>query len=87
MIETNLEVNIPDSDKINFREFGEGNPVQVRVTIPSEKEIEYKKGKIVKVIHLGHRASGKIVSDAIVIDERKDEGLKILSLVIAKLQD
>ena len=86
MVENRLEVSIPDNDLISFREFEAGYPVQVRVTIPSKKEIEYKKGTLVEVVHSGHRASGKIVSEPIMVREKKDEGIKVLSIIIEKLR-
>ena len=86
MIENSLDVNIPDNDLISFREFEAGYPVQVRVTVPSKEEIEYNKGKIVKVSHLSHRAVGKIVSEPIMVREKKDEGVKVLSIIIEKLR-
>jgi hypothetical protein len=79
------KVMIPESDSINFGEFKEGNSVQVRVVVTDSEAREYEKGKTVKVDHQGQEATGKIVSDPLVINENKQSGKKTLSLIIEKV--
>jgi hypothetical protein len=79
-----ISVNIPQSDSITFKDFDDGNSVQVRVKVSKQEEGEYKKNELVKVIHSENESVAKIVSDPIVIDEKAGDGKKMLSLIIEK---
>ena len=77
-------VNIDKEDNISIKEFEEGNSIQVRVTISPEDKAEYDKGKKVKVVHEGNQMEGKIVSDPILIDRKREDGKITLSLIVEK---
>lgn len=77
-------VNIDAEDSISVKEFEDGNSIQVRVLISNEEKSEYEKGKKVKVIHDGGEMTGKIVSDPILIDRKRDDGKITLSLIVEK---
>lgn len=79
------KVMIPESDSINFSEFKEGNSVQVRVVVGESEAREYEKGKPVKVNFKDEEATGKIVSEPLVINENAQSGKKTLSLIIEKV--
>lgn len=77
-------VNISQNDSANFKDLDEGNSIQVRVTIPEEQKNDYEKGKTVKVTHMGKEVTGKIVSEPILIDDKKEKGKVVLSLIVEK---
>ena len=77
-------VSIDAQDNISIKEFEEGNSIQVRVTVPPGEKAEYDKGKKVKVTHEGNTMEGKIVSDPILIDRKREDGKITLSLIIEK---
>ncbi len=78
------KINIPESDTISFKDFKEGNSIQVRTEVAKADEHDFDKGKTVKVIHEGAEMNGRIVSDPIVIKESYEEGKTILSLIVEK---
>ena len=77
-------VNIGAEDSISIKDFEDGNSIQVRVIVSKEEKPEYEKGKKVKVIHDGGEMTGKIVSDPILIDRKREDGKVTLSLIIEK---
>ena len=77
-------VNIDAEDNTSIKEFEEGNSIQVRVTVSKEEKPEYDKGKKITVIHEGTEMTGRIVSDPIVIDRKRDDGKLTLSLIVEK---
>ena len=77
-------VNIDKEDSISVKEFEDGNAIQVRVTVSKEEQPEYEKGKHVKVVHEGGEMEGKVVSDPILIDRKREDGKLTLSLVVEK---
>ncbi|MBT1688070.1 hypothetical protein [Dawidia soli] len=79
-------ISISDSDKITFRDFNEGNSVQVRVSVPETEIKTYTKGTSVTIVHGGQEATGRIVSDPIVVSGTPGPGERLLSLIIEKAQ-
>ena len=77
-------VNIDTEDAISIKEFEGGNSIQVRVTIPPKEKQDYDKGKTIKVRHEGEEMSGRIVSEPILIDRKREDGQITLSLIIEK---
>jgi len=77
-------VNIDSEDGISIKEFEDGNSIQVRVIVPEGEKIEYEKGRNVKVLHEGGEMTGRIVSDPILIDRRREDGRLTLSLIVEK---
>lgn len=77
-------VNISQNDSANFKDLDEGNSIQVRVTIAEDQKKDYEKGKTVKVKHMNNEVTGKIVSEPILIDDKKEKGKVVLSLIIEK---
>lgn len=77
-------VVIPGEDTISYREFSDGKPVQVRISVPDLQAKGFGKGKPVNVIHEGHELRGRIVSDPLKIDSDKETHVTTLSLVIEK---
>lgn len=78
-------VNISQNDSANFKDLDEGNSIQVRVTIAEDQKKDYEKGKTVKVKHMNKEVSGKIVSEPILIDDKKEKGKVVLSLIVEKV--
>ncbi len=77
-------VNISPDESTLYETFREGHPVQVRVSVSPGEEKEYNKGNMVKVVHEGEEAEGKIVSDPLEIDAKAENGRKTISLVVEK---
>ena len=77
-------VNIDAEDNISIKEFEDGNSIQVRVNVSKEEKSEYEKGKNVTVVHDGHKIAGRIVSDPILIDRKREDGKVTLSLIVEK---
>jgi hypothetical protein len=77
-------VNIDTQDNISIKDFEDGNSIQVRVTIAPAEKAAYEKGKIVTVTHQGNDMKGKIVSDPILIDRKREDGKVTLSLIVEK---
>lgn len=77
-------IKITPGESILFKDFQEGNSVQVRVTVKPSEENEYEKGKSVKLVFNGSESTGKIVSEPLVIEEKREDGCKILSVVVEK---
>ncbi len=79
-----VSVKIPSEDKNNVKDFDEGNSVQVRVVVNDDEKKEYEKGSTVKVEYASKEASARIVSDPIVIEDKKEKGKRTLSLILEK---
>lgn len=79
-------ITISPEDKTNVTDFDNGNSIQVRVVISDNEKPEYEKGKRIKVAYGGREAAARIVSDPIVIDDKKEKGKKTLSLIVEKAQ-
>jgi hypothetical protein len=77
-------VNIDTEDNISIKEFEEGNSIQVRVDVSKEEKPEYEKGKKVTVVHEGRKMTGRIVSEPILIDRKREDGKLTLSLIVEK---
>ena len=77
-------VVIPEEDTISYRDFSDGKPVQVRISVPDLQAKGFGKGKPVKVIHEGSELRGRIVSDPLKIDSDLDKHTTTLALVIEK---
>lgn len=77
-------VNIDTEDGFSIKDFEEGNSIQIRVTIPPKEKEDYDKGKTISVLHEGHKMKGRVVSEPIVIDEKREDGKIILSLIVEK---
>jgi len=77
-------VNIDAEDTTSIKDFEEGNAIQVRVLVSNEEKRDYDKGKKIKVIRDGSEMTGKIVSDPILIDRKREDGRVELSLIVEK---
>jgi hypothetical protein len=77
-------VNISPDESTLYETFQDGHPVQVRVSITPGEEHEYDKGKRVKVVYESEEIEGKIVSQPLEIDSKREDGQKTLSLVLEK---
>lgn len=77
-------VNIDTEDNISIKDFEDGNSIQVRVIISPKEKAEYDKGKMVNVLHEGAEMKGKIVSEPILIDKKREDGKITLSLIVEK---
>ncbi|HET9488084.1 MAG TPA: hypothetical protein VFO54_11630, partial [Chryseosolibacter sp.] len=73
-------VNIDTEDNNSIKEFQDGNSIQVRVNVSRDEKAEYEKGKKVTVIHEGEKIAGRIVSEPILIDRKREDGKVTLSL-------
>lgn len=77
-------INIDAEDAISVKDFQDGNSIQVRVLVPKDKKSEYEKGQTVKVIHEGQEMLGRVVSEPILIDRKREDGQLNLSLIVEK---
>lgn len=77
-------ININTNDTTLQQNFKEGHPVQVRIEVSEAEMQEYKKGTTVKVMCGDSEATGKIVSEPLEIQSKKEGGQKTLSLIIEK---
>ena len=78
------KISIPEADTISFKDFSDGNSIQIRAEISKADEHSFDKGQMVTVTHQGTEANAKIVSDPIVIKESSGDGKKTLSLIVEK---
>ncbi|MGC1243418.1 MAG: hypothetical protein WA874_17630 [Chryseosolibacter sp.] len=77
-------VNISEEDGISVKDFQDGNSIQVRVTVSKEEKGDYDKGKKVTVVHEGQEMTGKVVSEPILIDRKREDGKVTISLIVEK---
>jgi hypothetical protein len=78
-------INIPSEDSLAFQDLKEGNSAQVRVVIYGDEQNELGKGKVVTVVHNESELSGKIVSEPLVIDDKREDGGKTVSVIVEKV--
>jgi hypothetical protein len=84
-VQTMRPVNITADDSIAFNDLQAGNSAQVRVVVYGEEQQELKKGNIVQMVFNEDQLSGKIVSDPLLIDDKREDGGKIVSLIVEKV--
>lgn len=77
-------VNIDTEDGFSIKDFEEGNSIQIRATIPPSEKHDYDKGKTISVMHEGRKMKGRVVSDPILIDRKREDGKITLSLIVEK---
>jgi hypothetical protein len=78
-------IRISPDEEIIYKDFKEGNSVQVRVTVgPSDKD-EFVKGKTVRVVHGNFEDKGRIVSDPLIIGHRFEGEDLTISLIVEKV--
>ena len=77
-------VNIDTEDNISIKDFEGGNSIQVRAIVSPNEKGEYEKGKKITVVHEGTEMKGKIVSEPILIDRKREDGKVTLSLIVEK---
>ena len=77
-------INISSSEETTIKDFKDGNSVQVRVTCLPNEHDQFAKGKTVTVLCDGKEATGKIVSDPLVVRPKADDGKETLSLIVEK---
>jgi hypothetical protein len=51
------KISIPEADTISFKDFSEGNSIQVRAVISKAEEHSFDKGQTVTVTHQGNEAN------------------------------
>lgn len=78
-------ITISPDEEIIFKDFKDGNSVQVRVTVPFGEKHEFEKGKTVKVVAGNFKASGKIVSEPLMIGSSLEGEDRTISLIIQKV--
>jgi hypothetical protein len=78
-------IRISPDEEIIYKDFKDGNSVQVRVTVgPSDKD-EFTKGKIVRVVHGNFEGEGRIVSEPLIIGRRLEGEDFTISLIVEKV--
>lgn len=77
-------INISSSEELLFKDFKDGNSVQLRVSVSPNEENEYEKGKTVKVVYGESESTGKIVSDPLVVQTKREDGKETISLIVEK---
>lgn len=80
-------IHISSNEEIAYKDFKAGNSVQLRVKVTPAEKKEYEKGKIVKVVHGNYEASGKIVSDPLVVSSEREGEDRTLSLIVEKVKE
>ncbi|RAW00957.1 hypothetical protein [Pseudochryseolinea flava] len=78
-------VNLTPDDSLAFRDLQAGNSAQVRVVVYGDDQRELKKGNVVQVRFNDDELNGKIVSEPLMIDDQRDDGGKVVSLVVEKV--
>jgi hypothetical protein len=79
-----VTIKLPTEEETIYDDFKDGNPVQVRVTVPPSEESNYTKGTIVDVLRGSFKAKAKIVSEPLVIGSPLEGQDKTISLIIEK---
>jgi hypothetical protein len=77
-------IKLPEEEESTYNDFKEGNPVQVRVTVPPSEAGSYEKGTTVNVARGSFKAKARIVSDPLVIGSPLEGQDKTISLIIEK---
>lgn len=78
-------IRISPDEEIIYKDFKEGNSVQVRVTVDPSERHEYDKGKTVRVVHGNTEASGRIVSEPLIIGHPMEGEDLTISLIVEKV--
>jgi hypothetical protein len=79
-----VTIKLPTEEETIYNDFKDGNPVQVRVTVPPSEERNYTKGTMVDVSRGSFKATAKIVSEPLVIGAPLEGQDKTISLIIEK---
>jgi len=80
-------IRISPDEEIIYKDFKDGNSVQVRVTVgPSDKD-EFTKGKTVRVVHGNFEGQGRIVSEPLIIGRPFDGENLTISLIVEKCEE
>lgn len=79
-----VTIKLPSEEETIYNDFKDGNPVQVRVTVPPSEERSYTKGTTVDVARGSFKAKATIVSDPLVIGSPLQGQDKTISLIIEK---
>ena len=79
-----VTIKLPEEEESTYNDFKDGNPVQVRVTVPPSEEGNYSKGTKVDVARGKFQAKARIVSDPLVIGAPLQGQDKTISLIIEK---
>jgi len=78
-------INLSSNEETIYKDFKEGNSVQVRVTVPANEEENYKKGGTVDVVHGDFHAKGKIVSEPLIISSALQGQNRTISLIVERM--
>ena len=65
-------IRISPDEEIIYKDFREGNSIQVRVTVGPTGKDEFAKGKTVRVVHGDFEGQGRIVSEPLTIGHPTD---------------
>ncbi|HEX6226741.1 MAG TPA: hypothetical protein VFZ52_20115 [Chryseolinea sp.] len=79
-------IRISPDEEIIYKDFKEGNSVQVRVTVDPGDKDEFTKGKTVRVVHGDFEASGRIVSEPLIISHAMEGEDVTISLIVEKVE-
>jgi hypothetical protein len=78
-------IRISPDEEIIYKDFRDGNSVQLRVTVgPSDKD-EFAKGKTVRVVHGNFEGQGRIVSEPLIIGRPLEDENFTISLIVEKV--
>ncbi|HLT81753.1 MAG TPA: hypothetical protein VKZ86_12035 [Cyclobacteriaceae bacterium] len=61
------------AESFQFKDLKEGNPLQMRTTVPSEKLRNLQKGSRVRVVHEGSDLEATLIDDPILVSEGMGE--------------
>lgn len=79
-----VTIELPKEEETTYNDFKDGNPVQVRVIVPSSEEGKYTKGTTVDIARGDFKAKARIVSDPLVIGSPLQGQDKTISLIVEK---
>lgn len=77
-------IEIPDNDTMSFDDFKAGKPIQVRTRVKPGEELKFEKGTEVRVRAQAGEDTVRIVSAPLIIEEKDDENMTVLSLIVEK---
>ena len=78
-------IRISPDEEIIYKDFREGNSIQVRVTVGPAGKDEFAKGKTVRVVHGDFEGQGRIVSEPLIIGNRLGGEDVTISLIVEKV--
>jgi len=78
-------IRISPDEEIIYKDFREGNSIQVRVTVGPAGKDEFAKGKTVRVVHGDFEGQGRIVSEPLTIGHPTDGENLTISLIVEKV--